>query len=503
VARRGRPSQESIAAAPVTVPDRPSANTAIYGSARAEPLALEEVTIREGDVFEGNWRIGKQLGAGGMGTVYAAHDIALDRTVAIKVLNDELCRDQEFVVRFEREARSTARLEHPNVVPIHAVGRHQGRPFMVMKKLEGETLAWHLDAEGRLSTKRTLEIMRQLCAGLGHLHANGCVHRDIKAGNIFIGPTGVATILDLGVLRDPRSPGNTQVGTIVGTPRYMSPEQARGVLEVDHRADLYALGILLFECLAGCPPFESTSNVTVIRMHAESAPPDITAANRDLPASLVPVINRALAKRPEERFGSAGEFLAALEDALAEPKVDPQNFDPSTIPGADAPFAGADRSSQSPAWLRPLLLAALLACTVGFGYPHRDTALAWIQSLRAALAPREQPAPIAEPGRVEKPVPAPVDPAPDKHPTEPKKPVDVRRPKEMMGLLKITTWQGTRPYPATVFVDGDNKGLSPVKIELTAAQHHVRVERANWQTVEEDVVVPNGGSKDLRIQMVP
>jgi serine/threonine protein kinase len=274
------------------------------------------VPVRVDDVLEGKWRLERKLGEGGMGTVYLAHDLQLDRKVAIKILASSLAGDSELVARFEREARLTASLEHPNIVPVYAVGEMQGRPFLVMKKLEGRTLAAYLRECGALPGDELLALMRQLCSGLDFIHARGFIHRDIKSGNIFIGPDGLATILDFGILRSSENAeALTRTGMVMGTPQYMSPEQALGAKEIDHRADLYALAVLLFECLTGTLPFEAESELSLIQMQAHAPPPDVIDRAPWVPKPVAEVVKRALAKRPEDRYASAGELLVALEDA--------------------------------------------------------------------------------------------------------------------------------------------------------------------------------------------
>ncbi len=291
------------------------APTGIAGRAGDEPTF---VPVRVNDVLEGKWRLERKLGEGGMGTVYLAHDLQLDRKVAIKILASSLAGDSELVTRFEREARMTASLEHPNIVPVYAVGEMEGRPFIVMKKLEGRTLAAYLRECGALSGDELMALMRQLCSGLDFIHARGFIHRDIKSGNIFIGPDGLATILDFGILRSSENAeALTRTGMVMGTPQYMSPEQALGAREIDHRADLYALAVLLFECLTGTLPFEAESELSLIQMHAHAPPPDVTERAPWVPKQVSEVVKRALAKRPDDRYASAGGLLAALEDAYA------------------------------------------------------------------------------------------------------------------------------------------------------------------------------------------
>jgi serine/threonine-protein kinase len=289
------------------------APTASRGKAGDEPTI---VPVRVNDVLEGKWRLERKLGEGGMGTVYLAHDLQLDRKVAIKILASSLTGDAELVTRFEREARLTASLEHPHIVPVYAVGEVEGRPFIVMKKLEGRTLAAYLRESGPLRGDELMVLMRQLCSGLDFIHARGFIHRDIKSGNIFIGHDGLATILDFGILRTSQNAeALTRTGMVMGTPQYMSPEQALGAKEIDHRADLYALAVLLFECLTGTLPFEAESELSLIQMQAHAAAPDVRERAPWVPAAVAEVVKHALAKRPEDRYASAGELLAALEEA--------------------------------------------------------------------------------------------------------------------------------------------------------------------------------------------
>ena len=262
------------------------APTASRGNAGDEPTI---VPVRVNDLLEGKWRLERKLGEGGMGTVYLAHDLQLDRKVAIKILASSLAGDAELVTRFDREARLTASLEHPHIVPVYAVGEVEGRPFIVMKKLEGRTLAAYLRESGPLRGDELMALMRQLCSGLDFIHARGFIHRDIKSGNIFIGHDGLATILDFGILRtSENAEALTRTGMVMGTPQYMSPEQALGAKEIE---------------------------LSLIQMQAHAAAPDERERAPWVPATVAEVVKRALAKRPEDRYASAGELLAALEEA--------------------------------------------------------------------------------------------------------------------------------------------------------------------------------------------
>lgn len=344
--------------------------------------------IKIGDLLEGKWKIEKKIGQGGMGSVYIAQDVSLERKVAIKILAPDLCNDREFVVRFEREAKATANLEHPNVVLVYSVGQHFGRPFIVMKYLEGQSLARHLRQHpGGLPLDEVVRIFKQLCSGLGFIHQKGLVHRDIKTGNIFIGPDGKATILDFGILRDTRQKENlTRVGVVMGTPHYLAPEQAIGK-KIDHRADLYAVGVLLYECLVGTPPFNAENAKRLIEMHMRQAPPDPCRVMPDLPPAVGEVVKKALAKKPEGRFQTAEELAQALEAACvaAEPELEPHEEpepEPERPPAPTkakprTPTRGAVRAVEPP------------ASPEAGARPRTPT--------RGAIRAAEPPAPAAEP----------------------------------------------------------------------------------------------------------
>jgi serine/threonine protein kinase len=279
-------------------------------------------SLRAGEVIDGKWEMGELIGRGGMAAVYRGHDVALDRDVAIKVLARRYCINAELVERFEREAKRTAQLEHPNIVPVHAVGRHQGRPYMVMSLIEGETLSSHIRISGALPPEEVLRLMRQFCAGIAFIHAKNLVHRDIKPSNLFLGRDGRAWILDLGVVRDPRTSGLTQTGMLIGTPQYMSPEQARGVKGVDHRADLYALGLVLFEMLTAKRAVGSAKGLQAAEIHIKGPPPDPADTAPWVPRAVADVVCKVLAKDPNERFQSANELMEGLETAYQTSLID-------------------------------------------------------------------------------------------------------------------------------------------------------------------------------------
>lgn len=330
-------------------PDCPTCGRPRAASAQAEPQSGhrdgDEVAIRAvriDDVLGGRYRLEAKIGEGGMGSVYVAHDKELDRKVAVKLLAPTYVTDKDVVERFEREARLTARLDHPNIVPVYDVGRHEGRPFIVMKKMEGQSLAGVLREKGGFTRDETIKLFRQLAAGVDFIHAQGFIHRDIKAGNIMVGSDGQATILDFGILRPQKGKeALTRTGMVMGTPHYMAPEQAQGAKNIDHRVDLYALAVVIFECLTGTLPFEAESELRLIQMQAHQPPPDLLERAPWIPKPVAEVMKRALSKSPEERFGSAGELVSALEQSWVQ-------TDPGKLPQTVMRKASGVSESTSP-----------------------------------------------------------------------------------------------------------------------------------------------------------
>lgn len=296
-------------------------------------------------MLEGHWRVERPLGHGGMGTVYLAHDLALDRPVAIKVMAAQYCGDEGLVERFEREARLMAKLEHPNLVPVYAVGRTRRGPYIVMKLLEGKTLAAVLKTKGPLCLDEVRSTTRQLAAGLQCMHERQVIHRDIKPSNIYVGSGGHVTLLDFGVARDWAS-DLTGAGVLVGTPRYMAPELLRGGVAND-RSDLYALGTVAFEMLTGRPMVDADSERSVIRAHLNGVLLDQSQLG-DVPTGVAEVLFKALAKAPEDRFESVAAFADALDAACDQGALRP----PSSATRF-APLSVTSPLSPAPTRLEP------------------------------------------------------------------------------------------------------------------------------------------------------
>lgn len=256
--------------------------------------------------------IERPLGQGGMATVYLALDEELDRPVALKILADNLAGDATFRDRFEREARLAARLSHPNVVRIFDVGESDGRPFIVMEYVEGDTLADELGRHGPLPPERAVDLALQICSGLEAAHASGLVHRDVKPRNLLLRPDGVLKIADFGIARAAESTRLTEIGTILGTAAYLAPEQAEGV-EATPAADLYSVGAVLYELLTGRVPFTATSLVELLAKQQAGPPPPMAG----IPGWLELAVIRCLEPNPSERPASAGELAGELAQGSA------------------------------------------------------------------------------------------------------------------------------------------------------------------------------------------
>src|SRR5918998_2382428 len=253
-------------------------------------------------LFDRRYRIVRRLGSGGMATVYLAEDEVLGRRVAIKILNERHAGDMQFVERFRREAKNAASLSHPNIVSIYDRGEAEGTYYIAMEHLDGRTLKELIVARAPATPRITIEYARQILAALRFAHRKGIVHRDIKPHNVLVDSEGRVKVTDFGIARA----GGTQmteVGSIVGTAQYLSPEQARGA-PVDQRSDIYSLGVVLYELLTGSVPFTGDAPVEIAMKHLSETPRPPSELREGIPRELDLVVMRALAKDPEERYAS-------------------------------------------------------------------------------------------------------------------------------------------------------------------------------------------------------
>ncbi len=264
------------------------------------------------DVLAGRYAIERELGRGGMAVVYLANDLRHDRTVAIKLLQPDITSSLT-AERFLREIRITARLQHPNILGLFDSGAEGGFCYYVMPYVEGETLRERLEREGRLELTEAVGVATDLSAALSYAHSRGVVHRDIKPENVLFS-AGKAMLADFGLARALTEGQRTitVAGMSLGTPAYMSPEQAQGLEGIDHRSDIYALGCVVFETVAGQPPFTGPGMGRIIQQHVQTPPPPLRQFRPDAPPALDGVLQKALAKDPAARFQSAADLLTAM-----------------------------------------------------------------------------------------------------------------------------------------------------------------------------------------------
>jgi len=359
------------------------------GQGQAEPASLIGTTLNE------RYRLLEVIGDGGMGRVYRAEQLATGKAVALKLLHPEFVGVDQVVKRFEREATVMTQLSHPHIVNVIELGEWNGRLFLAMELLAGKTLA-ELIGDGakggrRQTIKWTLAIMRPMLDALEYAHERGVVHRDLKPENIMVAPGGLLSretikLLDFGIAKlgdraeRPASPKLTSHGLVIGTPAYMSPEQAAG-LEVDVRSDIYSCGVILYQMLTGRRPFESETGIEVVLMHINDQPKSLSEVTGGawMPDAMENVVLRAMAKRPSDRFQSARELRQALDHAAV---ID---------------YAGAGGAAVSPALLSAgsrflclAIIAAAVAIPLGHHLKARRAAAA---SKAAAVAAAAAPAP--------------------------------------------------------------------------------------------------------------
>ncbi|MBI2893243.1 MAG: serine/threonine protein kinase [Deltaproteobacteria bacterium] len=433
-----------------------------------------------GQVLSGKYAVLGGLGMGAVGTVFEAEDLSVGRRVALKILNPQLAGNRELLARFEREARVAVRIAHPNIVEVLDVGRtDDGLPFIVMELLEGQDLYHVLNDGGPMSPVRAIDIAIQTLDALGAAHAAGVVHRDLKPENVFLTQRGqrkdFVKLLDFGIAkcRDAfaESTRLTAEGCTLGTPAYMSPEQARGERGLDARSDLYSVGVLLYEMLSGRLPHGSANHHQIlVAIISRDAPPLRAAAPR-VPADLAEVVDRAMARSPGERFQTAAELTAALRTSTPTGTGAVTSRRSGAL-GGSAPRAAAS-SPSSP--LPPPLPR------IGFS-PRRSRRL-WIGASGCVLAVAvgsvgllvgarpdlDEPLP-PRPDRASLPVPAPAAP-----------------PVEAAASIAVLS----SPPGAQVLLDGRAIGVTPLHVSLVADRrsHLLRVEAEGRGAVERPITL--------------
>ncbi len=372
----------------------------------------------------GPYRITEQLGQGGMATVYKAYHASLDRYVALKVLHPAFNEDKTFEMRFQREARVVAKLEHPNIVPVYDYAEHEHRPYLVMKFIEGETLKARIQ-RGPLSSDEIRQVVDSVGSALSYAHKQGILHRDIKPSNVLIATDGVMYLADFGLARIAQAGESTlSSDSIMGTPQYISPEQAMGKKDLDEGTDLYSFGVMLYEMVVGQVPFNADTPFSIIHDHIYSPLPMPRAINPKVPEPVERVLLKALAKERADRYPSVEVMIAAFKDAwdvagvpmrgtgitlprtearTIPPKAEPapQEIEPSkTVAAQKVPT-----KKRSPWRLIAGLVVILLCVLVGFAaFRNGGLPLRRNKPTPPPTAARTGPLPLQTPNNIPRPL---------------------------------------------------------------------------------------------------
>ncbi|PFA68997.1 serine/threonine protein kinase [Bacillus sp. AFS015802] len=281
--------------------------------------------MMEGKRISGRYRIIKLIGGGGMANVYLAHDVILDREVAIKMLRIDFANEEEFIKRFQREAQSATSLAHPNIVSIYDVGEEDDLYYIVMEYVHGMTLKQYIQQHSPVRVDKAIDIMKQLTIAMSHAHQNHIVHRDIKPHNILLDEEGNVKITDFGIAMALSATSITQTNSVLGSVHYLSPEQARGGMATK-KSDIYSLGIVMFELLTGRLPFSGESAVSIALKHLQSETPSLKRWNPDIPQSVENIVLKATAKDPFRRYDSLEEMDEDLSTALDPDRMNEPKF---------------------------------------------------------------------------------------------------------------------------------------------------------------------------------
>jgi serine/threonine-protein kinase len=499
---------------------------------------VEVLQARLQRLVQGKYEIKRLLGKGGMGAVFLAQDLTLEREVAIKVLPPDFSSDPQVMKRFQQEAKTAAKLDHTNIIPIYRVESEDGLNYFVMKFISGTSLEDVLDSKQPLTDDYIQRILWEAACALGHAHSRGVVHRDVKPANIMFDHDGRVMLTDFGISKALQSAsGLTGTGMIIGTPHYMAPEQAKGQ-PVDGRADQYSLGVVGYRLLAGVLPFSGDSVHTILYKHIFEEAPRLSGLRETAPKDLTDAIQRALSKDPAQRFPTMEDFATALwpEQPVSATGKTPR---PVARPGARGPVTAdtptehvasaaiaAPRPRTMPAAPeRPakksskagLFVALVLIAAAGGGYfvlrggpkaepspapanPEPPAALPATPQNSVAVAATPQstatanPPPVTEPPRpTTRPQNRPParQPAPRQQPATPpvvQQPPPVQTPAEEVGYLSIDAV----PFGA-VSIDGVQVGDTPLdRYRVKPGQHTIRIESPGYKTKTERVQVNAG-----------
>ena len=452
------------------------------------------------DVIADRYELGRTLGAGGMARVVEAYDRVLDRQVAVKLLRDDIAVDPSVRERFLGEARTAARVNHPNAVAVYDTGQDGRVPWIVMELIAGEDLAQRLARTGALEEAEAVAIADGVLAALDAAHRNGFVHRDVKPGNIMLLDDGGVKLADFGIAKGMQemTAGLTQTGQIIGTAKYLSPEQVDGK-PAQPASDVYALGCVLYEMLAGGPPYDGDTAIAIALAHTREPIPDLRIARPDVSPAVAAAVDRALAKDPDQRFDDAGQMRAALRGERVGAAYAPTAVLADSAATTRVLPAGTPDRRRTPWALIALVIAALLGGLLLFNALSGDdeplTRKERRQQRRAATEQSEQQTaapvePTAEPTPAQEPTeqePEPTEPPPEEE-EEPAAPTDLP---SLISLLSAT-----EPNTFGEKQDELRKGLEEVQAFEGDQQYEkaakLQDEIADW--VEQGQLNPEIGS---------
>ena len=484
------------------------------------------VDLRPGVLFDSRYEILGPLGQGGMGMVYKARDRSLDEVVAIKILRPDFAQDPRMADRFKSEIRLARRVRHRNVCAIHDYGEDQGLFYISMEYLEGVDLKHQLRERGALPAADAYDVAIQIAEGLQAVHEAGIIHRDLKTPNIMRDAGGVARLMDFGIAKREGDGTRTATGHIVGTPEYMSPEQAQGH-RVDFRSDIYALGIVVYEIFTGRVPFRGETPISTILKHLHDPPPLDPPEAESIPAAVRAVLRRCLEKNPADRFPSARDVAEALRGARSPSRrqqpvptsaLEAPTLETPTLAAAAAPPPPVARRSGLQPWL---LVVPLVAVTGGALMVTRHTKSAPPPATRVASAPEATLAPAAAPVAPPSTVSAAAAPAqvvaavptsrPPKgfgvatRPTTPAKAPTAMAPATVPpttvapepGQLQVAV----RPW-GEVSVDGRVIGTTPLdRITLAAGTHVLTIRHPLYEVWEKPVSIRPGETAKMVVDL--
>ena len=460
------------------------------------PDPVAELQERLARTLAGRYEITRLLGRGGMAVVFLADDLGLERQVAIKVLPPDMSHDTKLIPRFQQEAKTAAKLDHPNIIPIYRVESEAGLDYFVMKYVTGESLEQKLE-QGPLPIDLARRVLREAALALGHAHKRNIVHRDVKPANIMLESDGRVVLTDFGISKALEGgSGFTGTGAIIGTPHYMAPEQAKG-LQIDGRADQYSLAVVGHHILTGKQPFEGSSH-SILYKHVFEPPPRVFEARPDAPPDLVAALDRALGKDPEQRYATMEEFAAAVSGERSGSRT--------VVSAPIKPPSGSGTASKpqgSRAMVRPSLMILGL-CVAGLG--------AWTTLRKAVEMPEPVPAPAPAPtldsvtrpaGRVQPPVALPV--ATTSAPAAEPKPPAVQPPPKPKPVKIENAYLTVASEPwAILYLDDVEIGPTPVADHpLPPGRYRLRIEQEGYRSKSETIVVTGPNPIRRRYSLEP